>query len=89
MPKEEESNRTSEVIPPKYSLSALRQTPLYRYNQKPLRMIVRQEAIITERAFAPMVAEFDGLFDNTIPAQPEDLSSKYMGRPNFKLRSRL
>ena len=41
MPKEEESNRTSEVIPPEYSLSALRQTPLYRYNQKPLRMIVR------------------------------------------------
>ena len=86
MPKEEESNRTSEVIPPEYSLSALRQTPLYRYNQKPLRMIVRQEAIITERAFAPMVAEFDGLFDNAIPAQPEDFVFKIHGSPEFQAK---
>jgi hypothetical protein len=88
VPREEESNRTSEVIPPTYSLSALRQTPLYRYNQKPLRMIVRQGAAITDRAFAPIVAEFDGLFDNTIPAQPEDFIFKIHGSPEFQAKVR-
>ena len=68
-----------------FSLSSLRQSPLYLYNQKTHKISVRRDSeaeILENRFLAPIVAEFDGLFEQPNAAS-EPFSFKVHGTPEF------
>ena len=69
-----------------FSLSSLRQSPLYLYNQKTHKISVRRDSeaeILDDRFLAPIVAEFDGLFEQPSNAVSEPFSFKVHGSPEF------
>ena len=66
-----------------FSLLSLRREPLYIYNQKRTRMVFDEGIVNEPRSLAPVVAEFDGLFDNAIPDKAEEFTFKVHGSPDF------
>ena len=65
-----------DIISPRSS--SLRQEPLYLFNQRHRRQVNDRGSLKDSRSLAPIVAEFDGLFDNAVPTKPEDLRLKSM-----------
>ena len=71
---------------PVFSLSSLRQEPLYLFNQRHRRKVNDKGSLKDSRSLASIVAEFDGLFDNAVPTKPEDFTFKVHGTPDFILK---